>query len=71
MGGEQPNWRRPMKKNEHLSIEQLALIFGISIKTVKILAKDNEIPCEYVNRRPRFKVNELINHFERLEGGAA
>jgi len=60
-----------MKKNEDLSMEQLALIFGISVKTVKILAKEKELPCEYVNRRPRFKMNALIKHFKRLEGGAA
>lgn len=60
-----------MKKNENLSTEQVAFIFGISEKTVKLLAKDKEIPCEYVNRRPRFKMNALIKLFESLEGGAA
>ena len=60
-----------MKEKEVLNTEQLALIFGISEKTVKRLAKDKEIPCEYVNRRPHFKMNQIIKHFERLEGGAA
>jgi len=60
-----------MKKNEVLNAEQLALIFGISEKTLKRLAKDKEIPCEFINRRPRFKMNQIIKHFEGLEGGAA
>jgi len=60
-----------MKKNDSLSLEQFALIFGISEKTVKTLVEDKEIPCEYFNRRPRFKMNVLIKHFEKIEGGAA
>ena len=60
-----------MNEKEVLNTEQLALIFGISEKTVKRLTKDKEIPCEYVNRRPRFKIYQIIKHFERLEGGAA
>ena len=60
-----------MKKEEILNAAQLSLILDISEKTVKKLAKDKELPCEYWNRQPRFEMNVIIKHFERLEGGAA
>ena len=60
-----------MNSNESLNTEQLALIFGINEKTIIMLAKENEIPCEYHRRKPYFKINKLIKHFEILEGGAA
>jgi hypothetical protein len=60
-----------MKNKELLNAAQLALILDISEKTVKKLAKENQLPCEYVNRRPQFKMNVLFNFFKQLEGGAA
>jgi hypothetical protein len=54
-----------------LNAEQLALILNISEFTVKKLAKDGELPCMYVNRRPQFNMDELLRHFQELEGGAA
>jgi len=50
---------------------QLSLILNISEQTIKKLAKNGEIPCDFVNRRPQFKWNEIINHFQKMEGGAA
>jgi predicted site-specific integrase-resolvase len=61
-----------MKKSiDPLTAEQLGKILGISEFTVKKLARDGELPCEYENRRPRFRIEVLEEHFRRLEGGAA
>lgn len=54
-----------------LNAEQMSLILNISEKTVKKLAKDKEIPCALINRKPQFEWEMLIKHFEKLEGGAA
>jgi hypothetical protein len=54
-----------------LNAEQMSLILNISEQTIKKLAKDREIPCTYVNRRPQFNWNALIERFQELEGGAA
>jgi len=59
------------KKPQILNAEQVSLILNISEKTVKKLAKDREIPCAFVNRRPQFDWHVLVNHFKELEGGAA
>ena len=61
-----------MKNEENwLNERELALIFDISVKTIKMLVKEGELPCKFVNRQPRFKLNVLIKHFKKLEGGAA
>jgi hypothetical protein len=54
-----------------LNAEQVSLIFGISEQTVKKLAKDKELPCEFVNRRPQFNWNILVKHLRELEAGGA
>jgi len=54
-----------------LNAGQVSLILNISEKTVKQLAKNKDLPCVFVNRRPYFHWNDLINHFQALEGGAA
>jgi len=54
-----------------LNAEQMSLILNISEKTLKKLAKANEIPCAFVNRRLQFKLEEVIRRFQELEGGAA
>jgi hypothetical protein len=54
-----------------LNAEQMSLILNISEQTVKKLAKDMEIPCVFVNRRPQFNWNVLVDRFQELEGGAA
>ena len=60
------------KENQFvLNAEQLSLILNISEQTVKKLAKEKELPCTYVNRRPVFNWNTLIIRFQELEGGAA
>jgi hypothetical protein len=56
---------------QNLNAEQLSLILNISEKTVKQLAKNKELPSIFVNRKPHFNWNDLINHFQVLEGGAA
>jgi hypothetical protein len=62
-----------MKNKEQvlLTAGQLSLILNISETTVKKLAKEKEIPCTYVNRRPVFNWNAVIKRFQELEGGAA
>lgn len=63
-----------MQENEKsfiLNVEQMSLVLNISEQTIKKLAKDREIPCIFVNRRPQFDWNTLIKHFWDLEGGAA
>jgi len=60
------------KKNPRiLNAEQMSVILNISEKTVKKLAKDKEIPCTFVNRRPQFEWNEIVRYFQEIEGGAA
>jgi len=63
-----------MQEKQNLQIlnaEQLSLILNISEKTIKKLAKEKEIPATFVNRRPQFNWNDIIDHFQILEGGAA
>jgi predicted site-specific integrase-resolvase len=54
-----------------LSAEEVSLILGISEFTVKQLAKAGDLPCVYENRRPRFRIEELLECFARLEKEAA
>jgi len=56
---------------QNLNAEQLSLILNVSEQTIKKLAKEREIPCTFVNRRPQFNWNDIINYFQVLEGGAA
>jgi len=63
-----------MQERQNLQIinaEQLSLILNISEKTIKNLAKSKELPSVFVNRKPQFNWNDLISHFQVLEGGAA
>jgi hypothetical protein len=59
------------KKPQILTAGQISLILNISEQTVKKLAKDREIPCTFVNRRPQFEWDVLVQRFQELEGGAA
>jgi len=59
------------KNPQILNAEQVSLILNISEQTVKKLAKEKELPCEIIKRRPYFNWNALIKHFHELEGGAA
>jgi len=59
------------KKPQILNAKQVSLILNISEQTVKKLAKEKELPGFYINRRPQFNWNEIINHFQKMEGGAA
>ena len=73
MGGEKLKEDTIMTKENQpvLNAEQVSLILNISEQTVKKLAKEREIPCDYVNRRPVFNWDTLIRRFQELEGGAA
>ena len=59
------------RKNEPLTAVQLSLILSISEFTVKKLARAGDLPCTYVNRRPQFDMDLLLEYFQKLEGGAA
>jgi len=59
------------KNPQILNAGQVSLILNISEKTVKKLAKEREIPCYFINRRPQFDWHVLVNHFRKLEEGAA
>jgi hypothetical protein len=52
-----------------LTAQELSLILGISEFTIKKLAREKQLPCAYVNRRPRFSLEEILRYFRRLEGG--
>jgi len=54
-----------------LNAEELSLILNISEFTVKKLARERELPCTFVNRRPQFDIDVITKHFAELEGGAA
>jgi hypothetical protein len=60
-----------MKKKNTLTAGELSLILSVSEKTIKKLAKEKEIPCNYVNRRPVFNWTAVAKRFRKLEGGAA
>jgi hypothetical protein len=72
LGGEKPR-RKTMKRQNPVIInsEQLSLILNISEFTVRKLAREKEIPCTYVNRRPQFTLDDIFSHFDKLEGGVA
>jgi len=59
------------KEKRPLTAEQLSLILNISEFTVKKLAKAGELPCKFINRRPQFDIDALLEHFQKLEEGAA
>jgi len=73
LGGEKlkEDTMQESKNPQFLNAGQMSLILNISEQTVKKLAKDREIPCTFVNRRPQFNWNELLKRFKELEGGAA
>ena len=48
------------EKSDLLNAKQLSIILEISDKTVKKQAKDKELPCEFVNRRPLFKMSAIL-----------
>jgi hypothetical protein len=54
-----------------LTPEQLSVILDISECTIKKLARSGQLPCVYVNRRPRFNLKDLLAFFRTMEGGAA
>jgi hypothetical protein len=56
---------------EILTAEQLSKILNISEFTIKKLARNKELPCVYINRRPGFSIDKLLEYFRRLEGGVA
>jgi len=61
-----------MKNKKNLfNAEQLSLILNISEFTVKKLARERDLPCTFVNRRPLFDLDVILKHFDGLEGGAA
>jgi len=59
------------EKKTPLTAEQLSLVLNISEFTIKKLAREKEIPCVFVNHRPQFDMDELLQYFRKLEGGAA
>jgi excisionase family DNA binding protein len=54
-----------------LTVEQLSLILKISEFTIRKLVRAKELPCIYVNRKPCFNLESLLEYFRQLEGGAA
>jgi excisionase family DNA binding protein len=61
-----------MKEEKYpLSAEQVSLILNVSEFTVKRLAKDNQLPCIFVSRRPRFSLEKLKEFFQKIEGAPA
>jgi hypothetical protein len=60
---------KAMKKM--ITAEQLSLILNISEFTVKKLAREKQLPCVFINRRPQFNLDVILKHLQKLEGGAA
>ena len=58
-----------MKEKIILNDKEVALILDVSLFTVKKLAKNEDIPCFYKNRRPYFYFDMVISHFQKIEGG--
>ncbi|MDR2661842.1 MAG: helix-turn-helix domain-containing protein [Treponema sp.] len=54
-----------------LTAKELSLILNITERTVKKLAKTNQLPATYVNRRLHFDFNKVMARLRQLEGGAA
>jgi L-arabinose isomerase len=59
------------RKPTQLTAEQLAALLNISEFTVKKLAREKQIPCEYINKRPIFSMDKIVAYFRKLEGGTA
>jgi hypothetical protein len=51
-----------------LTAEELSRILNISEFTIKKLARNKDLPCEYVSRQPRFTLERLFEYFKMLEG---
>ena len=60
-------------KNTHplLTAQELSVVFNISEFTIKELARNGELPCRYLGRRPMFDLKAIRKLMDRLEGGAA
>jgi hypothetical protein len=72
LGGEKTKEEKAMKDMKNLlNAEQLSLILNISEFTVKKLARERELPCTFINRRPLFNLDIILQHLQKLEGGAA
>jgi excisionase family DNA binding protein len=54
-----------------LTAEELATILGISEFTLKRLAREKQLPCMTVKGRYRFSLEQILEYFRELEGGAA
>jgi excisionase family DNA binding protein len=54
-----------------LTAEELAGILSISEFTLKKLAREKQLPCITTNRRYRFSLEQILEYFRKLEGGAA
>ena len=59
------------KKDVILNAQEMALVLTISEFTIKKLAKNNEIPCTYKNRKMLFNINTVARHFQEIEGVAS
>jgi hypothetical protein len=54
-----------------LTAEELAGILSISEFTLKKLAREEQLPCMIIKRRYRFSLEQILEYFRKLEGGAA
>jgi hypothetical protein len=72
-------WRKQMEKEKtacpvipdtRLSAAELSLVFGISERTVLMLAKAKELPFENECRVPVFSLGKLLQFLGNLEAAA-
>jgi excisionase family DNA binding protein len=54
-----------------LTAEELAGILSISEFTVRRLVREKQLPAAINKRRYQFNLEELLEYFRSLEGGAA
>ena len=50
-----------------IGAEELALILNIKESTINKLAKKKQIPCIYINKKPKFSMIKLTAYFNKLE----
>jgi excisionase family DNA binding protein len=60
-----------LKQSAVLTAGELGEILGVSEFTIKRLAREKQLPCTMMSRRYRFNLEEILEYFREVEGGAA
>jgi hypothetical protein len=56
---------------QQVTVKELSLILNVKEDTVQKLYKTNQLPGTYEKRHLYFDFEAILEHFQKLEGGAA